>query len=595
MGSSPSWRISPLASVHLIANIWSFDHSVAVIQNDSLNMPQEFSLVWTPPRILSWQSALIGIVVIKVVLSLAVTPGSFLVSYSGISYLLLLILGTCFAVRNGIQNTLGGRTFWTFLAIAYGLWTLHQFIGLYYELGLHVEVPNDSIADSLLFLHIVPLMAAVATLPHRNATDRKLTRNVLDSLLLLFFWTFLYGYIVFPYQYLYSIPSYAIRFDIIYLIENAALVLGAGILSFRMEAPWKRIYLHLMGASALYTLSSTFANLAIDSAGYINGRLYGLGLTAAVCWSVWIPLQARQIEESEITAGRRDASGSQSSVWAMVAVVMISGPIVWELLARNENAGLRTFRLLTAVCTVVCLASAAYIKEYLARRELASQMEHAISSMSRKLIESQEQERARIGRELHDDINQRLAMLGVEIERLQGDPSEIQKRVKELRQQTAEISNDVQALSHELHASKLEYLGVVGGIRSWCREFGERQGLEINFKTDIAGRIPVEIGLTLFRVLQEGLHNAVKHSEVKRIEVQLSEQSNDIHLTISDAGKGFDVDAAKQGRGLGLTSMEERVRLMNGAIAIDSKPLCGTKIHVCLPLTLEQCAQRSVG
>ena len=130
------------------------------------------------------------------------------------------------------------------------------------------------------------------------------------------------------------------------------------------------------------------------------------------------------------------------------------------------------------------------------------QMEEALSTMSRKLIDSQEQERARIGRELHDDINQRLAMLGVELERLQDDPSQIQKRVQELRDQTAEISNDVQALSHELHASKLEYLGVVAGIRSWCREFGERQGIEMNFKADVASAIPFEIGVTLFRILQ---------------------------------------------------------------------------------------------
>jgi signal transduction histidine kinase len=95
--------------------------------------------------------------------------------------------------------------------------------------------------------------------------------------------------------------------------------------------------------------------------------------------------------------------------------------------------------------------------------------------------------------------------------------------------------------------------------------------------------------------VQEGLHNAVKHSEVKRIEVQLSEQANEIHLTIRDAGKGFDVEAARQGRGLGLASMEERVRLGNGAIVIDSKPTGGTKTHVRLPLTLEPCAQRAVG
>ena len=101
--------------------------------------------------------------------------------------------------------------------------------------------------------------------------------------------------------------------------------------------------------------------------------------------------------------------------------------------------------------------------------------EESLAGMTRKLIAAQEQERARIGRELHDDINQRLAMLGVELERLKENPSEIQSRVQELRKQTSEISNDVQALSHDLHSSKLEYLGVVSGIRSWCQEFSERQ------------------------------------------------------------------------------------------------------------------------
>ena len=216
----------------------------------------------------------------------------------------------------------------------------------------------------------------------------------------------------------------------------------------------------------------------------------------------------------------------------------------------------------------------------------------ALAGMTRKLVEAQEQERARIGRELHDDITQRLAMLSIELQRLQADPSEIQGRVQELRRQTDEIANDVQALSHELHASKLEYLGVVAGIRSWCREFGERERVEINFNNDVVSRVPTEIGLTLFRISQEALHNAAKHSGVKQIDVQLSEHPNEILLTISDAGKGFDIEAAKQGRGLGLASMEERVRLVNGTIAIDSKPMGGTTIHVRVPFESERQSRR---
>ena len=219
-----------------------------------------------------------------------------------------------------------------------------------------------------------------------------------------------------------------------------------------------------------------------------------------------------------------------------------------------------------------------------------------MSDMSRKLIESQEQERARIGRELHDDINQRLAMLALELEQLEENPSEVRSRVHELRKRTIEISDDVQALSHELHSSKLEYLGAIGGMRSWCREFGERQGIQIDFKSPEAKiSLPREIGLCLFRVLQEALHNAAKYSGVKRMEVQLREESGEIHLLVSDLGRGFDSETAMQGRGLGLTSMQERVRLVNGVIEIQSKPTGGTTVDVRVPLKSEPTSRRTAG
>ena len=174
------------------------------------------------------------------------------------------------------------------------------------------------------------------------------------------------------------------------------------------------------------------------------------------------------------------------------------------------------------------------------------QMEEALSRMNQKLIESEEQERARIARELHDDINQRLALLALQLAQLQENPSEVQSRLRELRKATTEIANDVQALSHELHSSKLEVLGVVAGIRSWCMEFGERQRMEINFKNDVCSALPLDIGLCLLRVLQEALHNAIKHSGVKRFEVQVVEHSDEVHLIVSDSGRGFDIEAARR-------------------------------------------------
>jgi PAS domain S-box-containing protein len=219
--------------------------------------------------------------------------------------------------------------------------------------------------------------------------------------------------------------------------------------------------------------------------------------------------------------------------------------------------------------------------------------EQALADMTRKLVDAQEQERARIARELHDDICQRLAMLTIDLDlvpQIWPDlPTEVLSRMLELRQQTKHISAAVQSLSHDLHSSQLEHLGAVRGMKSWCEEFGKRQGMQIDCSHDVRSALSTEIGLCLFRVLQEALHNAAKHSGAKRIQVELSEKENsaEIYLTIVDLGKGFDLASVNQRKGLGLTSMRERVRLVNGTIAIESHPAAGTTIRVRVPLRSE--------
>jgi len=215
--------------------------------------------------------------------------------------------------------------------------------------------------------------------------------------------------------------------------------------------------------------------------------------------------------------------------------------------------------------------------------------EEALSGMNRRLMEAQEQERTRIARELHDDINQRLALLAVQLGLIQQSPflegSEASSRMNELRQEVSEISIDLQALSHRLHSSKLEYLGAVAAMKSWCQEFGERQKMEIEFNSiDVPGPLPNDLSLCLFRVLQEAMHNASKYSGVKHIEVELRGSQGEIHLLIKDLGAGFDVEKATKGPGIGLSSMRERVKMVNGAISIASQPKGGTTVHVRVPL-----------
>jgi PAS domain S-box-containing protein len=226
--------------------------------------------------------------------------------------------------------------------------------------------------------------------------------------------------------------------------------------------------------------------------------------------------------------------------------------------------------------------------------------EKALTSVTRRLFEAQEQERARIARELHDDINQRLAMLTIHLGQVQGDypdlPADVTYRLGNLRKETAEISKDIQSLSHELHLAKLEYLGITTAVKAFCKEFGDQQRVEIDFEVqDVPVDLSPDAALCLFRVLQEALHNSVKHSGVRHFEVRLREVSGEIHLTVRDSGAGFDARAAKQGRGLGLVSMEERLKLVNGMLSIESKPQGGTTIHARVPIRQASDAMQAAG
>jgi PAS domain S-box-containing protein len=226
--------------------------------------------------------------------------------------------------------------------------------------------------------------------------------------------------------------------------------------------------------------------------------------------------------------------------------------------------------------------------------------EEALLGMSRKLIEAHEQERTRIGRDLHDDVVQRLALLTIELEGVQQDvpdaASGLRTRLGALRNQTAEITNDVQLLSHELHSSKLDYLGLVGAAKNFCKEFNQQHKVEIDFQShDLPTALPTDFSLSLFRVLQEALRNATKHSGVKRFEVRLWGSASEINLTVSDLGAGFDQEAAMKSTGLGLTSMQERLRLVHGELSIKSQPKGGTTIHARIPFDPTSDSTRAAG
>jgi signal transduction histidine kinase len=212
--------------------------------------------------------------------------------------------------------------------------------------------------------------------------------------------------------------------------------------------------------------------------------------------------------------------------------------------------------------------------------------QQALEKISGQLIDAQERERSRIARELHDDVCQRLALLSMEIDLASAVPkTNSTKSLQDIGRLCGEIASDLQSLSHQLHSSILDHLGVATTVKEFCDELSKQYDLRIEFSArEVPKHLPKDISLCLFRVAQEALHNAVKYSGISEFTVEMIGAKDVIQLMVTDTGVGFDQEDVKQHGGLGLVSMQERVHLVYGTFSVDSAPGKGTKILATVPL-----------
>jgi PAS domain S-box-containing protein len=214
--------------------------------------------------------------------------------------------------------------------------------------------------------------------------------------------------------------------------------------------------------------------------------------------------------------------------------------------------------------------------------------EEALASLSGRLIDAQEEERKRIAREIHDDYSQRLALLAINLENLAEESGvssvETNQRLHQVWSEISEMGADLHSLSHRLHSSTLESLGLVAGAKAFCREFAEQQEIQVDFaNANVPRDVSGDVALCLFRIVQEGLRNIKRHSGTDRAEVRLECSGEKLHLSVVDRGRGFDVNSRSPRSGIGIRSMEERLRSLGGQLEVTSQPMEGTRIDAWLP------------
>lgn len=274
-----------------------------------------------------------------------------------------------------------------------------------------------------------------------------------------------------------------------------------------------------------------------------------------------------------------------ASLGFLTAVLAISAAVTFGLWRHRDCLHARRALAVERRRTASALAAMRVTEE---RFRVMVDTEQQLHEVSRQILKSQEEERRRFARELQDELTQQLALLTDELEQLRlhppSVPSELTGRLQQLWNRTTGISSDVYRISHQLHPSRLEALGLVASLQGFCREVSEQHRLRVAFThTGVPSAIPTDTMVCTYRVVQEALRNVVKHSGAAAARVHLAGDDRGLHLEVADDGHGFNVAIFDQDR-LGLVSMRERLHAVGGDMSIYSAPSAGTRLDVRIPL-----------
>jgi signal transduction histidine kinase len=319
----------------------------------------------------------------------------------------------------------------------------------------------------------------------------------------------------------------------------------------------------------------------------------GVGLPGRV----WLSMQSVWIQD--VTLGKnfpRVSIAAEVGLKAALGIPIVSGAQVLAIIEffmrerRREDE--RFVEVITAVATQLNLVIERKRGEQTLRENetVLRASYDRIQDLAGRLITAQEAERSRIASDLHDDVNQQLAGLSIALSnvkrRLQnGGDGTVQEEITRLQQRTIDLADMIRNISHELHPGVLQHVGLAAALNGHCAEVGRQYPIEVTFSAvDVLDGIPQDVALCLYRVAQEALRNIASHAAAHKAQVTLRSTEDVLELVIADDGQGFNLVEARRVGGLGLISLDERVRLIGGSLAISSEPRQGTEVRVQVPL-----------
>jgi signal transduction histidine kinase len=562
-----------------------------------------------------WRTAgVVGVTLIYAGVSLSTSAGFGLLAFGDIAQFSLLFLAFLLMSANAVSTRGQTRLFWGLMALGCLLWSADLALWTLYEVILRRAIPEPFIGDAVLFVHVVPFMAAVALRPHQ-LEERKLYFSTLNFLMMLVWWVFLYAFIVFPDEYVQlNVAVYSPHYDLLYLVENMAFLGVLGVFAWKARGAWKRIYWNLFVASGLYAVSSLALNVAIARGKYHTGSLYDIPFIASVCWMIWATLLARDLKPPSQPAP------SELPRWQMLTprlamLAMLSLPLMgyWAWFRDTAPPHLRQFRLLVTLAATLVLGLFVFLRQFLMDRELVRLLEESRSSLENmKRLQTELVQREKLASlaqlvsgAAHEINNPLAAILGYsELLAAQSDTESNQasmaRKIGQQARRTRELVSSLLSFAQQSPGEKT--LLDMGSIvqRALQMKMLRTESKNIRLESRIEPNLPQIWGNVnqLFQCCVEIIGNATDALEEVgggAFSVSVLQEGDELVMEFSDSGPGirdpqrifdpfYTTKPVGKGMGLGLSVTYGVVRDHQGQISCENLPAGGATFELRFPV-----------
>jgi signal transduction histidine kinase len=565
-----------------------------------------------------------GIVALLCLQTLASTifQGYAQVAVSDLTQLFLLLSGTL-ALLPLVKKSYGrARMFWALMALGTGFWCFYQALWCYYEVVLRQEVPNLFAGDIVLFVHLVPMIAAMAVQPHLQQDQRHTRLGSLDFIMLLIWWLYLYVIALVPWQHVNPDANiYQHNLNAIYSVEKAVLLASLCAIWFRSSGFWRQVYANWLGCVLLYSLISYLANWAIEQKLYFTGSVYDVPLAVSMAWVTWIGLQAARATAEEKPKPGNNGHGVWVARLGMIAVLSLPLFAAWAMFDRSTPESVRIFRLEVSLCAMLALGGMVFLKQHMLDLELLSLVktsQEAFENLKRLQAQVVQSEKLAslgqlVGGAAHELNNPLTAMIGyTELLGLTTLSSEQKSLVQKMEQQlrrTRTLVSSLLSFAKQVPAEKSP-IDVNALLQTAVRlRPPQHHGGFVQIQTNLGSNLPRVLGDSN-QLLQVCLHitNNAAHAMSGKggvLNVCTRSQNGFVVIEFTDDGPGIDkpervfdpfytTRPVGQGAGLGLSVCYGVIQEHKGRITCQNRPEGGAMFRIELPALIDAAGQENV-